>query len=145
MNTTLNKIINHLTEKTDKLFLIDSLGAFLTAFFLFVIMRPFNEYFGMPKTILNNLSLTAICFWAYSTTCLVFHKGLSPTFITIIGCANLLYCVWIALLLIKYFNQLSNIGVLYFFIELVIIICLSLIELKVASEVKKKSIENRYN
>lgn len=145
MNTTLNKIINHLTEKTDKLFLIDSLGAFLTAFFLFVIMRPFNEYFGMPKTILNNLSLTAICFWAYSTTCLVFHKGLSPTFITIIGCANLLYCVWIALLLIKYFNQLSNIGVLYFFIELVIIICLSLIELKVASEVKKKRIENRYN
>jgi hypothetical protein len=142
VNTTLNKIINHLAEKTNKLFLIDSLGAFLTAFFLFVFIRPYIEYFGMPKTILNNLSLTAIFFWVYSTTCLVFHKGLSPTFITIIGCANLLYCGWIALLIIKYLNQLSIIGVIYFFIELVIIICLSLIELKVASEVKKKRIEN---
>jgi len=139
VNTSLNKIINHLAEKTDKLFLIDSLGAFLTAFFLFVIMRPFNEYFGMPKTNLNNLSLTAICFWAYSTTCLVFHKRLSPTFITIIGCANLLYCGWIVLLLIKYYNQLSIIGILYFLIELAIIVCLSLIELKVASEIKKKN------
>ena len=138
MNKIIKRLINHLAEKHKTLFLIDSLGAMLTAFFLFVIMRQFNEYFGMPKTILTCLSVIAICFCIYSTACFLFLKGRWTPFIRVIGIANLLYCALTMGLLIKYYPLLTIIGAIYFFSEIVIICGLSYIELKVATEIMKK-------
>jgi hypothetical protein len=42
VNRIMKKLIKHFAEKQKTLFLIDSLGAFMTAFFLFVIMQQFN-------------------------------------------------------------------------------------------------------
>jgi hypothetical protein len=104
----------------------------MTAFFLFVIMRQFNEYFGMPKTELTYLSAIAICFCFYSTACFLFLKGRWTPFIRLIGIANLLYCVLSIGLLIKYYPSLTIIGTTYFLIEIVIVFGLSYIELNVA-------------
>lgn len=143
MNRRINRLINHLAEKQKTLFLIDSLGAFLTAFFLFVIMRQFSGYFGMPETVLIYLSLTAILFCIYSTVCFLFLKRHRAPFIRLIGIANLLYCVFIAGLLIKYYTQLTIIGIIYFLIETIIICGLGYIELNVAAEIyKKRSVDN---
>ena len=49
VNRIMKKLIKHFTENQKTLFLIDSIGAFMTAFSLFVIVRQLNEYFGMPK------------------------------------------------------------------------------------------------
>ncbi|MNF35669.1 hypothetical protein D3C84_165470 [compost metagenome] len=137
MNSIVNKLINHLTEKQKTLFLIDSLGAFLTAFLLFVIMRQFDDYFGMPKTVLTSLSAIAICLCLYSTACFIFLKARWTAFIWIIGTANLLYCALTIGLLIKYYLLLTIIGIIYFLIEIVIICVLSYVEFNVATEIKK--------
>ena len=142
MNRIINNLINHLAEKQKRLFLIDSLGAILTAFFLFVIMRQFNGYFGMPKTVLTYLSLIAICFCIYSTTCFLFLKGRWTPFIRLIGIANLLYCALTIGLLIKYYSLLTIIGITYFLIEIIIIYVLSYVELRVATEIKKRLVDN---
>lgn len=130
-------VINHLSKKHKLLFLIDSLGALLTAFFLFVIIKPFNAYFGMSETILTFLYLIAICFCIYSAACFLFLKRCSATFIRIIGMANLLYCILIMIVLIMYNSKLTTIGLMYFLIEIVIICTLAYIELNVATAIKK--------
>jgi hypothetical protein len=129
----LKNLINYFSKKPKTLFLIDSIGAFLTTFFLFVVIRQFNEYFGIPKTELTYLSLLGICFCIYSTSCFLFLKRNHKHFIRIIATANLLYCFLTIGLMIKYYSSLTIIGVAYFFVEIIIILGLSYIELKVAN------------
>ena len=138
MNRTINNLINHLSEKPRTLFLIDGLGAFLTAFFLFVIIRQLNQHFGMPITILTYLSVTASFFGIYSITCFLFLKARWVLFIRIIGIANLLYCFITIGMLIKYDHLLTTIGTTYFLMEAVIIAGLSYVELKVATDIKMR-------
>ena len=75
VNRIMKKLIKHFTENQKTLFLIDSIGAFMTAFSLFVIVRQLNEYFGMPKNELTYLSIIAVCFCIYSAACFLFLKG----------------------------------------------------------------------
>lgn len=110
----------------------------MTAVLLFVIVRQFNEYVGMPKKELTYLSGIAVCFCIYSAACFLFLKGDVTAFIRFIGMANLLYCALTAGLLIKYYPLLTNIGTTYFLIEIVIICGLSYVELKVSAGNKKK-------
>lgn len=136
MNTIINKLINQFADKQKTLFLIDAYGAILTAFFLCVIMRQFNEFFGMPKNVLTYLGGIAICFFVYSTTCYLFLKRNWTLFIRLIGIANLLYCILTIGLVIKYYPLLTLIGKSYFLIEIIIICVLSYVELNVASKIK---------
>ena len=139
MNSIINKFIDYLAEKQKTIFLIDALGAILTAFFLFVIMRQFNGYFGMPKTVLTLLSVIAGLFFFYSTACFLFLKRNWALFMRLIGFANLLYCVLTIALLIKYYSLVSIIGTTYFLIEIVIICGLSYVEFSVAKQIEKKN------
>lgn len=139
MNKRINKILNKLAGRPKLLFLIDSLGALSTSFFLFVIMRLFNEYFGMPKTVLTYLAVIAICFCIYSTACFLFLKKQWTPYIRFIGIANLLYCGLTIGLLIKYYPLLTIIGRTYFLMEIIIICGLAYFELNVESEIMKKN------
>ncbi|HEX8574711.1 MAG TPA: hypothetical protein VF677_00300 [Flavobacterium sp.] len=133
-------IINHLTQKPKTLFLIDSLGAMFTAFVLFTVVRNFNQYFGMPKTIVTYLSAIAGCFSIFSTSCFLLLQHSWIPFIRGISFANSLYCILIILLLIIYYPQLTSVGIIYFIAEIVIIYGLVYIELNVAAEIKKNRV-----
>lgn len=135
MNKSIKKLIDQLSKKPKTLFLSDSLGAFFTAFFLFVVMRNLNQYFGMPTTIITYLAITASLFCIYSATCFLFLKECWALCIKSIGIANLLYCGLTIGLLIKYYSSLTVLGTTYFLLELLIIYGLSYIELKVAREI----------
>lgn len=130
------KIIDQLTENPKKLFLIDSLGAFLTAFLLFVVLRNFNGYIGIPKKVLTGLSITALTFCLYSTSCLLFLKTNWTSFIRLICMANLLYCIATTGFLLAYRPTLTGIGVGYFLMEMILICYLVYIELNVAKSLK---------
>lgn len=133
----MKKLIKYFIEKQKLLFLIDSLGAIITAFSLFVIIRLFDEYFRMPKTVLIYLSVIAIFFSIYSAACFLFLKRRFAHFIRLIGIANLLYCGFTIGLIIKYNTLLTIIEITYFSIEIIIICALSYIELNVAKEIKR--------
>lgn len=132
----MKKLINYFAEKQKMLFLMDSIGAFVTAFFLFVVMLKFNAHFGMPKNELACLTVIAVCFCIYSAACFLFlRKGLTP-FMRGIGIANLIYCALTIGLLINYYSVLTFIGIAYFVVEMVIICGLSYVELNVAARNK---------
>ncbi|MES2798390.1 MAG: hypothetical protein V4638_00110 [Bacteroidota bacterium] len=139
MNKITRKIINHLTGRPKVLFLIDSVGALLTAFFLFVVMQVFNDYFGMPRTILTYLSAVAICFCIYSTACFTFLEKRFTPFMRIIGIANLLYSVCTFSLVINYYPMLTKTAITYLLLEIAILCSLSYLELTVAKELKKNN------
>lgn len=134
---TERKIIKQLAKKPKKLFLIDSLGAILTTLFLFVLLRKFQKYFGMPHIVLIFLSIIAVIFFIYSTACFLFLKDNWTPFIRIISLANLLYCMLTTGFLIKYYPVLTKIGLAYFLVEITIICVLVYIELNVATATKK--------
>lgn len=127
----MERLIKNFAEKQKKLLLIDSIGALMTAFFQFVIVRQFNEYFGMPKRESTYLSVIAVCFCIYSAACFLFLKGSLMPFIRVIGIANLLYCALTIGLLIKCYPLLTITGTTYFLSEIVIICVLSYVELTV--------------
>ena len=137
MNNKFKKVISHFSEKQKTLFLIDGLGAFSTAFVLYIIMPHSNDYFGMPETVLTYLSLIAICFCIYSTVCFLILKSNWTPFIRIIGIANLLYCGLTIGLMIKYFYLLTIFDTIYFLVEIAIICVLSYVEINLATELKK--------
>jgi len=137
MTNTTVRVINYIVEKPKRLFFIDGIGALLTTFLLFAVLRNFNEYFGMPTTVLTCLSALAACLCLYSTICFFLLKENWTPFIRAISVANLLYCCLTLGLLLFYFPLLTLVGVVYFFVEIAVICGLVYIELKVAKATKK--------
>jgi hypothetical protein len=133
----INKLINLFTINPKKLFIVDALGAFVTACSLLIFIQQFNQYVGLPKTALTFLSSIAISYCACSTACCLFLKNRWTIFLIVIGIANLLYCIVTLGILIKYYQVTTIIGALYFWGEVVIICTLSYVEITVARRIKK--------
>lgn len=127
MNT---QIKERFTINPEKLFLTDSLGALLSAFFLFVVLKSFDEYFGMPKNVLNYLSAIALVFSVYSFACFYFLKKNWKVFLGIIVSANLLYTLLTLSLVFYHLKSLTLLGILYFVVEMIVVIALVSIEIR---------------
>lgn len=136
MNPTIKNIIKYLAQRPKTLFLIDGLGAALTTFFLFVVLSNLYAYFGIPKQVLNYLSLIGITLCIYAMTCFFLLKSNWAPFIRAMSIANLFYCVLTMVFMYIYFQELSTLGVIYFSVEIAIIVTLALLELNVATAIK---------
>jgi|APTNR8051073442_1049403.scaffolds.fasta_scaffold01243_6 hypothetical protein len=121
-----------LTLSPKRLFLLDGLGACLTAFLLGVVLTAFNEHFGMPQKTLNILALIALVFAFYSFFCFFFIGNNWRLFLKIIAAANLLYCCLTITLVIYFYPHLTVLGVIYFLLEIVVVCALVFIELRFA-------------
>lgn len=136
------KITMRLAREPKKLFLVDGLGAMFTAFFLFIIMRNFNEYFGFPSKILTSLMIVAAVFCIYSVSCFLFLRERFKPYVLVISIANLLYSVFTTICLIVYYPILTTICIVYFLLEIAIICLLVYIELNVLSAIRKNKVNN---
>lgn len=115
------------------IFLYDAIGAFLSAVFLLFTLLLFNEYFGLPRKILIFFIITASCLSSYATACFLFLKNQWRPYIRFIGIANLLYCITTIGSLIYYSSQVKPIELIYFLLEVSLILVLSYWELYFAS------------
>lgn len=118
------------------LFLIDGLGALLSAFMLGVVLVTFESTFGMPKYTLQLLSGLACLFSLYSFFCYFRMPIKWRFFMKIIGVINLQYCGFTAVLCISHYNELTALGLGYFALELVVVAFLGLVELKRAASLE---------
>ena len=115
-----------------KLFLIDCIGALLSALLLGIVLVQFESSFGMPRKVLYPLSIIAFVFSIYSfISYLLFNKNWK-LYLKIIGFANFLYCLLTVGLVFSFYKELTIPGLNYFFIEIGIILLLSSVELKTA-------------
>jgi hypothetical protein len=126
-----------LLRQPKSLFLIDAIGAFITAFLLFMILSPCEAYFGAPKEILRYLSIIAAVYAVYSFSCFLLLKKQWSPFLKIISMANLFYCGLTVSFVIYYSSRLKMLGFAYFLGEILLIVCLACFEWRVSVTTKK--------
>ncbi len=131
MATNLQIITNKLAANPKRLFLVDGLGALLTALLLGVVLVRFEVLFGMPKTTLYLLSLIAIVYTIYSFCCCFFNFSNWRPYLKAIIIANILYCILTTWLVFYFFSLLTILGLVYFLLEIIVICFLIVIELRV--------------
>lgn len=125
----LQQIREKMRSKPKQLFLIDALGAVLTASLLSGVLANFERTFGMPQKVLYGLSLIAVFFAIYSFSCYFRDLKNWQPYLKAIAIANLSYCCLTAGLMVYFYQKLTLLGVLYFIGEIIIIVCLSIFEL----------------
>lgn len=104
-----------------QLFLIDGLGAALSAILLGIVLPSFASVFGVPPNILYGLGLVAALFAIYSLSCHLWFPDKWRPFLKGIAIANFLYCL-ITMGLIGYlYPQITWLGIGYFVGEVMII------------------------
>lgn len=111
-----------------KLFLLDALGASLSAVLLGGALTTFYSSFGMPVPKLYILAamaatLAVYSFWNY----FVFPQNWR-LFLRIIALANCFYCGFTLSLVIRNFSELTTLGRAYFIGELLIVLGLATVE-----------------
>lgn len=140
--TGFRAMLDHLISNPKKLFLVDSLGALLSAFLLAGLLARFEDRFGMPRTALYFLSMVACVYAVYSICCYVFVVGNWRPFLILIAIANLGYCCLTVGLIFFFYQSLTAIGLTYFLLELMVVSCVISVELMAFSNTSGKDVES---
>lgn len=116
-----------------KLFLIDGIGALVSAFFLGIVLVKLETLIGMPVNTLYLLASLALLFAGYSLSC-YFSKSSNQLLLRIISVINCCYCILTLSLVIVHFQGLTLLGIAYFALEMLVIISLVRIEWRFSSK-----------
>ena len=127
------KIISRFENQPKHIFLIDGLGAALSALLLVLLIGRFDSFFGMPKPVIDNLSLLPIAFSVYSLSGYFWNPKHWQVLLKMIAVANILYCCLSLGLVIYHFEHLTIYGILYFLIEKIIVMTLAFVEWKLSN------------
>ncbi len=130
----IKKAIQYLIKNPSTMFLIDGIGALLTTLSLCLIMLNFGSQFGMSLYALSLLTIIATLFCSYSILCFLFLKESWYIYLTLIGLANSLYGVLSCSFMIYFFSTMPAWGILYFSVELLLILLLVYIEISIAKD-----------
>jgi len=115
-----------------KLFLIDGLGALISAFLLGVVLVKFESLFGIPKPTLYILAAIPIFFALYDFFCYFRIKKNLPIFLKGIALMNILYCCLSLCFAFHHSTSITALGWAYIIIEIVIVVGIAIFELRVA-------------
>lgn len=121
-----------MTVNPKTFFIIDGLGALLSAFLLGVVLVQFESSFGMPKESLYFLAFLPCLFALYDLVCYLKVQKNELLFLRGIAIANLFYCCFSVGFVVKDYAQLTNLGLAYFILELIVVLILASIQLKVS-------------
>lgn len=120
--------------KRKPIFLIDSLGAFCSAFFLILIFVGFQNIFGIVESIVYILSPIGLLYSIFSLISYLFFVNSWRKCLSIILTANISYCALILGVLFYFYKNLTVIGLSYFLMEILIILILVFFERRILSE-----------
>ena len=116
-----------------KLFLLDSLGALLSAFLLGIVLVSYEDAFGVPTKTLHILAIIALIFAFNSIYCYFRVNENWRIYMRIVSIANLLYCCLTLLLIFWLSPAITLLGISYFVLEIIVVVSLALIELQRAN------------
>lgn len=113
-----------------RIFLLDGLGAFVSAIILISIYLVFNTYFGMPTWVFGFQAGIATFFAVFSLSCFLFLKSDWKVFLKTICFLNASYCCLTIIFQLVYIDQLTVFDVLFFTTEIGVISLLVYLETK---------------
>lgn len=113
------------------IFVVDGIGALMTALSLGVALPFFKDVIGLPVSTFYLLSAIAIGFCIYSFSCYLWADTRKALFLKIIMSANLGYCLVTAIVMWQNWNSLKPLGVLYFVGEIFVVLTVVFVEFRV--------------
>jgi hypothetical protein len=117
--------------KGQKIFLLDAAGAVVSVLFL-SLLYSFNEFFGVPQSLLRVFIFIALALASYSFTVYFVGPANWQLYLTIIGILNLTYCFYTVYGLVQYAHSVTLYGHLYFVGEVLVVLGLAAYELRLA-------------
>ncbi len=114
------------------MFLLDGLGALLTAVLLLCVFRNFLKVPDKQMRFVCPLAILAFMFSVYSLSCYLLKIPNWKPFLRIIAAANVVYCFLSGLFLVAFWNNLTLLGRIYLVIEIWIVLALAAIEFRYA-------------
>ena len=124
LSPSLNKLkmLEKFTSNPTKLFIIDGLGAILSAFLLGYVLDKFENIFGIPSKTLYTLAAMPVFFAFYDLYCIRNKKDDLGHFMKGIAIMNLTYCCISILFAFYHLGTITIFGWSYLIIEILIII-----------------------
>ena len=116
-----------------RLFLVDGVGALLSAAMLGGVLAHFPEAVGMPRGTLLSLAGLATVFAVYSFGSYCWAGARWRPLLRLIAFVNLAYCGLTLALVCMEYNTLHWLGMVYFLLEIALILVLVGVELVAAS------------
>jgi len=114
------------------MFLIDGVGATVSASLMGLVIAQFVPIFGMPSSSAYVLAAIPILYIVYS----FYHYFRLPkdwqVNLKLIAAANLLYCFISIGLVFYHFEELTKLGLAYFLIEIIVVLGVVVMELRFA-------------
>lgn len=123
----------HRKLQPKSIFLVDGIGALVSAILLGMVLTRLESFFGLPKNVLYVLSGMAVLLAVYSFTNAAVKPNNPAARLRLIAVANLCYCLLTVVLLIAFYTKLTIYDLLYFVGELLFILSLVYLELKTAA------------
>lgn len=133
------QLIELVEKDPKKLFLIDGLGAMLSAVLLGVVLVKLERVFGIPPATLYLLAAFPILFAIYDLFSYRQENDKTGPLLRGIAIMNLLYCCLSIGLALYHIETVTAWGWAYIITEISIIITLAVIELRIAN---RKPIQN---
>jgi hypothetical protein len=127
--------IRFLENNPRKLFLIDGIGATVSAFMLGIVLVRLQFLFGIPTTTLYALATFPVIFILYDGACYVLIRKPLSRYIKVIALMNVLYCLLSIACIIYVHDVITVWGWTYILFEIIILIGLVAIELQVANKI----------
>lgn len=121
------------------LFLMDGLGALLSALCLMAMSGPLQVYVGMPQHVLTALAIAAALMCIYSLSCSVAVKKRWKPFLRTVAIINLLYSLATIAGMIRHWPMLKIPGIIYFILEILTLIVLVYVELSAVNHLHQRS------
>ncbi|EDP98185.1 hypothetical protein U8527_19460 [Kordia algicida OT-1] len=136
-------LFQHIIKKAEnnpkKLFLIDGLGALLSAFLVGFVLVQFKDYFGMPANTLYLLAAFPIVFVFFDMYCYLKKHKKTGIFLKMIALLNLQYCMVSMGFAFYHKDTLTTLGWTYIFVEILILLLLSAFEFTVGKRLTRTS------
>ena len=120
--------------KAKQFFLADAIGALLSAVMLGIVLVNLQHLIGLPLQHLYLLAGLALLFFTYSIFNYLRMSDNWSRYLKIIAWTNLLYCLFTFAVVAYYFQDIQRLGMIYFGLEILVIIFLASIELKLATK-----------
>ena len=125
-----------------KIFLMDALGAAVSAILLGVVLVKLERVFGIPESTLYFLAAFPILFILYDLFCLTKNKNDLGPFLKLIAVVNITYCCLSIGMTIYHLNTITIFGYLYILIEVIITFTLAIFEYKIANKLAENKINH---
>lgn len=132
----LKKAINKIQSNPKSLFVIDGLGALLSAFLLGIVLVELEPIFGIPRPTLYWLAFLPCLFAVYDFCCYHLFSDNIGVFLKGIAFLNIGYCCLSIGLAIYHHQTITYFGWAYLLIEVVVVMLLSMLEMSTAAKWK---------